>query len=88
MLEVRQLLGKTLISFEIFSMGQAREIVNAIGVNAASECIRKVLDIYVGSLQKASFHFMHEFFIRNHFILSLVLDSLKFKKLLELQGKS
>ena len=28
------------------------------------------------------------FFIRNHFIRHLVLDSLKFKKLLELQGKS
>ena len=26
-------------------------------------------------------------FIRNHFISNLVLDSLKFKKILELQGK-
>ena len=29
----------------------------------------------------------YEFFIRNHFIINLVLDSLTFKKLLELQGK-
>ena len=29
----------------------------------------------------------HIFFIRNHFMSNLVLDNLKFKKLLELQGK-
>ena len=29
----------------------------------------------------------HSYFIRNHFISNLVLDSLKFKKLLELQRK-
>ena len=32
--------------------------------------------------------FSKRFFIRNHFVSNLVLDSLKFKKLLELQGKS
>ena len=31
--------------------------------------------------------FSTSFFIRNHFIRNLALDSLKFKKLLELQGK-
>ena len=30
----------------------------------------------------------HVFSIRNHFISNLVLDSLKFKKILELHGKS
>ena len=31
---------------------------------------------------------VHDFLIRNHFISNLVLDSLKFKKLLEIQEKS
>ena len=44
---------------------------------------RAKLDCY----QDRDLH-MQVFLIRNHFISSLVLDSLKFKKLLELKGKS
>jgi len=44
------------------------------------------LGICDGKLKSANV--VHFFFIRNHFISNQVLDSLKFNKLLELQGKS
>ena len=48
-----------------------------------SRIVRPDLDTLIPS------HGLHvSFLIRNHFISSLVLDSQKFKKLLELQGKS
>ena len=42
----------------------------------------------IGSVKVHLHRVLHVLFIRNHFESKLVLDSLKFKKLLKLQGKS
>ena len=64
---------------------------------SAASLSRSVIQEALGSTQVKLYLFdnvdnltfgLHVFFIRNHFISNLVLDSLKFTKLLELHGES
>ena len=44
-------------------------------------------DYLKSHVNQALSYVVHAFFIRNHFISNVILESIKFKKLLTLQGK-
>ena len=64
-------------------------ILFSLNLDASYKLCDKIVSLWLlYDLSVSMFFLTTRFFIRNQFIRSLVLDSLKFKKLLELHGKS